>query len=50
MNNQLEQAQKLHDLHRSGNPLVLVNAWDAGSAQIIQGAGGAKLLPPAAGL
>lgn len=40
MNNQLEQAQKLHDLHRNGNPLVLVNAWDAGSAQIIQGAGG----------
>ncbi|QUL54918.1 isocitrate lyase/phosphoenolpyruvate mutase family protein [Paenibacillus tritici] len=40
MNNQLEQARKFHELHRSGTPLVLVNAWDAGSAQIIQGAGG----------
>ncbi|OMF28925.1 isocitrate lyase/phosphoenolpyruvate mutase family protein [Paenibacillus sp. FSL H8-0259] len=40
MKSQLEQARKLHELHRSGSPLVLVNAWDAGSAQIIQGAGG----------
>ncbi|ANY68088.1 phosphonomutase [Paenibacillus sp. BIHB 4019] len=40
MENQLEHARKFHELHRSGSPLVLVNAWDAGSAQIIQDAGG----------
>lgn len=49
MNNQLEQARKLHELHRGGSPLVLVNAWDAGSAQMIQEAG-AKLLLQAVGL
>lgn len=49
MKSQLEQARELHELHRSGSPLVLVNAWDAGSAQIIQGAG-ARLLLPAVGL
>ncbi|SCW64185.1 2-Methylisocitrate lyase, PEP mutase family [Paenibacillus tianmuensis] len=39
MNKQLEQAQIFHDLHRSGNPLILVNAWDAGSARVVQEAG-----------
>lgn len=39
MNKQLEQAQIFLDLHRSGNPLILVNAWDAGSARVVQEAG-----------
>jgi 2-methylisocitrate lyase-like PEP mutase family enzyme len=39
MKKQLEQTQIFHDLHRSGNPLILVNAWDAGSARIVQETG-----------
>src|SRR5947208_2634522 len=39
MKNQLEQARKFHELHRSGSPLILVNAWDAGSARTVQQAG-----------
>ncbi|TXK80378.1 isocitrate lyase/phosphoenolpyruvate mutase family protein [Paenibacillus sp. N3.4] len=33
---QLEQAQHLHDLHKKGDPLILINVWDAGSAQAVQ--------------
>ena len=32
-------ADQLHALHRPGDPLVLVNAWDAASARAIAGAG-----------
>jgi 2-methylisocitrate lyase-like PEP mutase family enzyme len=32
-------ASRLRDLHRPGRPLVLPNAWDAGSARIVAGAG-----------
>lgn len=39
MKNQLEQALEFHKLHKNVSPLILVNAWDAGSAQTIQGTG-----------
>ncbi|GAB6927892.1 isocitrate lyase/phosphoenolpyruvate mutase family protein [Paenibacillus sp. JCM 10914] len=39
MKNQLEQARIFHELHRSGRPLILVNAWDSGSARTVQQAG-----------
>lgn len=32
MSRQAEYAETFHQLHRSGTPLVLFNAWDAGSA------------------
>jgi 2-methylisocitrate lyase-like PEP mutase family enzyme len=32
-------ADQLRSLHRPGDPLVLVNAWDAGSARTLAGAG-----------
>ena len=32
-------ASRLRDLHRPGRPLVLPNAWDAGSARIVAAAG-----------
>lgn len=35
-NIQLEQAGLLHDLHIKGEPLVLINVWDAGSAKAVQ--------------
>jgi len=36
---QNEQARLFHSLHIPGQPLVLFNAWDAGSARAIAGAG-----------
>ncbi|MNW25592.1 Carboxyvinyl-carboxyphosphonate phosphorylmutase [compost metagenome] len=39
MKKQIEQAQKFHEMHRNRHPLILVNAWDAGSALTIQQAG-----------
>ncbi|WP_420433185.1 isocitrate lyase/PEP mutase family protein [Hyphobacterium sp.] len=36
---QAEKAQAFHALHRSGEPLVLYNIWDAGSAQAVAEAG-----------
>ncbi len=39
MYQQLEQAQQFHQLHHQAHPLILVNAWDVGSAQTIQEAG-----------
>ena len=36
---QQERAQRFASLHVKGNPLVLYNAWDAGSAQAIARAG-----------
>jgi 2-methylisocitrate lyase-like PEP mutase family enzyme len=37
--NQKEQALRLASLHVKGNPLILYNAWDAGSAKAIAAAG-----------
>jgi len=36
---QTSELQKFSDLHEPGNPLVLVNAWDAGSAKAASDAG-----------
>ncbi|TDD89846.1 isocitrate lyase/PEP mutase family protein [Actinomadura rubrisoli] len=34
-----DHAARLRDLHRPGDPLLLPNVWDAGSAKIVQEAG-----------
>ncbi|OBZ08390.1 phosphonomutase [Bacillus sp. FJAT-27264] len=39
MNIQHEQALQFHQLHTKGDPLVLINIWDAGSAQAVQDIG-----------
>lgn len=36
MTTQSEKAQTFADLHSKGNPLILVNIWDAGTAQALQ--------------
>lgn len=36
MKNQIEHARLLKNLHIKGNPLILFNIWDAGSAQAMQ--------------
>lgn len=38
-----EKAQQLADLHVKGNPLILYNAWDAGSAKAIANAGASAI-------
>ncbi|MGQ8873186.1 isocitrate lyase/PEP mutase family protein [Paenibacillus sp. TSA_86.1] len=38
-----EKAEQFHQYHIKGKPLVLVNAWDAGSAQTIQSTGAAAI-------
>jgi 2-methylisocitrate lyase-like PEP mutase family enzyme len=37
--NAAEKAERLRDLHRPGTPLVLPNAWDAGTAKLVEAAG-----------
>jgi 2-methylisocitrate lyase-like PEP mutase family enzyme len=37
--NQTERARRFHELHQPGRPLVLYNAWDAGSARAVAAAG-----------
>src|ERR1700757_3518456 len=44
------RADVLRDLHRSGSPLVLVNAWDAATAKIIERAGAAAIATTSAGI
>ena len=39
MTGQAERARTFHSLHVKGNPIVLYNAWDPGSAKIIEKAG-----------
>src|SRR5688572_24317336 len=39
MTTQREQAERFHALHVRGTPLVLFNAWDAGSAKVVAKAG-----------
>lgn len=39
MTTQREHAERFRALHVPGTPLVLFNAWDAGSAKVIAGAG-----------
>ena len=39
MTEQIERARAFHSLHVKGNPVVLYNAWDPGSAKIVEKAG-----------
>lgn len=43
MTTQIERAQLFKSLHIKGNPLILYNIWDAGSAKAIQEAGAKAL-------
>jgi methylisocitrate lyase len=43
MNKQYEHARLFHSLHVPGRPLVLFNAWDAGSARAVADAGAAAI-------
>jgi 2-methylisocitrate lyase-like PEP mutase family enzyme len=36
-------AQRLRELHKPGNPLILVNAWDVASARQVEAAGGSAV-------
>ncbi len=39
MNTQIERAKVLKNLHIKGDPLILFNVWDAGSAKAVQASG-----------
>ena len=39
MTTQKEMAKRFRDLHVKGDPLILFNIWDAGSAKAVQEAG-----------
>lgn len=39
MPSQADAARRFHDLHKKGEPLILFNIWDPGSAKIIEAAG-----------
>ena len=41
--NQIERAELFQSLHQKGNPLILYNIWDAGSAKTLQDAGAKAL-------
>jgi 2-methylisocitrate lyase-like PEP mutase family enzyme len=43
------KAERLRELHVPGKPLVLLNAWDAGSAAVIAKAGAAAIATTSAG-
>jgi len=43
MSNQVEKAKTFQQLHRPGDPVVLFNIWDAGSAQAVAQAGAKAL-------
>ena len=45
-----QKAARLAALHRPGRPLVLVNAWDAASARIIEEAGAEAIATTSAGV
>lgn len=45
-----EKAERLRQLHRTGRPLILPNAWDAGSAVVFAAAGCPALATSSAGI
>ena len=47
---QIEQTEIFHKLHQPGNPLILCNAWDAGSAAVIELAGAKAIATTSSGL
>ena len=46
----VEKAEALRALHREGNPIVLVNAWDAVSARLVERAGFPAVATTSAGI
>src|SRR5881392_454572 len=44
------QAEALLSLHRAGDPLVLVNAWDVASARAVEAAGCRAVATTSAGI
>ena len=50
MGNQRNKAELLRSLHRPGDPLVLVNAWDAASARILETLGFAAIATASASM
>ncbi|RBJ02363.1 isocitrate lyase/phosphoenolpyruvate mutase family protein, partial [Micromonospora provocatoris] len=49
MDDQQTRARQFRALHLPGEPLILVNAWDALSARIVAAAGARAVAPPAPG-
>lgn len=47
---QVRPAETFRDLHRPGAPLLMANAWDIGSARLLEGAGFAALATTSSGL
>ena len=47
---QHQRADALHRLHQRGSPLVLVNAWDAASAGVLQASGASAIATTSAGM
>ena len=45
-----DRAQAFHLLHRPGDPLLLANCWDAGSARLIEACGARAMATTSAGL
>ena len=43
MNTQVTAAKAFHALHKAGDPLVLFNIWDPGSAKTVEGTGASAL-------
>ncbi|PZF90608.1 isocitrate lyase/PEP mutase family protein [Micromonospora deserti] len=50
MNDQHLRAELFRSLHTAGSPLVLVNAWDVGSARIVAAAGARAVATTSAGV
>src|SRR5918912_1783342 len=44
-----ERAQRFLDLHEPGRPLLLANAWDRGSARLLESAGFSALATTSSG-
>lgn len=45
-----DRAREFRRLHQAGSPLLLPNAWDAGSARLIEACGAAAVATTSAGL
>ncbi len=50
MSSQREKADRLRNLHHSGKPLLLINAWDAVSARIVESLGFEAVATTSAGI
>ena len=49
MNQQTEHARFFRQLHQAGNPFILANAWDIGSARLLAASGASALATTSAG-